>query len=171
MSDEEEVRDETETPENGPSRKRGCFWLFLVILVVAIVLWLIQPVETGVGEMSRFETARIYLHLALVEKPEGFDPLNGTCIKAYGNNIYKSVVGYVLLPSYGVALLNTWLEGQVSGIKNQSDDVPTLSEAWDLLEPTYEKQLEEMVPGEPVPLRGDMCHLPKVSTWTQHLLP
>jgi hypothetical protein len=171
MADEITVRDETESQEDGVSKKGGCFRAFLVILVIVVILWFIQPVQTGVGEMSRFRATRIYLHLALVVKPAGFDPLNGACAKAYGNGIYKSLVGFVLLPSYGVATINTWLGAQIRSIKDRGYDAPSIGEVWDLLEPVYEDQLREMVPVEPVPINGDMCHLPRASTWTQDLMP
>jgi len=171
MADEITVRDETEAQEDGASKKGGCFRTFLVILVIVVILWFIQPVQTGVGEMSRFRVTRINLHLALVEKPGGFDPLNGDCAKAYGNEVYRNLVGFALLPSYAVATINTWLEAQIKSIKDRGYDAPTIDEVWDLLMPAYEDQLWEMVPVEPVPINGDMCHLPRPSTWTQDLIP
>ena len=42
-------------------------WLALVVLLLAVLatgLWLVRPVQTGVGEMSRFQAGREYLQLA-----------------------------------------------------------------------------------------------------------
>jgi hypothetical protein len=171
MADEITVKDETETQEDGASKKGGCFRTFLVILVIVVILWFIQPVQTGVGEMSRFRVTRINLHLALVVKPAGFDPLNGACAKAYGNEIYEKLVGFALMPTVYWNTVYYWIDMKVLSDGTANPDPPDIRKIYDGIMTGHKAQMEEWFPGGEVPERGDRCHLPNVSTWTLDMLP
>lgn len=154
-----------------PARAGGCGRILLAVLLAGLIVWFAQPVETGVGEMSRAEAAWIFIHLALSEKPNEFDPFSNRCLKVYGNHLYEGAVRGTLLPSYGLALINTWVYGQVNLRDGDNGTPPTLSEVWDMLDDRFIEQVREMVDIVTIPSYGDGCHLPKAITWTDDFLP
>jgi hypothetical protein len=134
-------------------------------LAFVIVVWMIQPVSTGVGDMSRLEVAHVYLHLAVIEQPKEFAPLSDECRQVYLNEALEGLTRLALLPSYGIAL------GRISTHVLIYKDAPTFEEVLSAVREAYQKQIAEMFPGETTPPHGDRCHLPKPSTWTQNILP
>jgi len=170
MEDELETRDENNVQAEQLTRRSGCGKILLALAAIVLVVWLIQPVETGVGEMRRVKVARVFLHLAFVEKPSGFDPLSEACLKVYGNHVYEGAVRAALLPSYGLALINGWLIVLVDGGDGNKNKL-SLAEVWDMIDDVYHDQVRELVSSDPVPPGGDTCHLPKALTWTDVLLP
>jgi hypothetical protein len=126
---------------------------------------MIQPVSTGAGEMTRFEVAHVYLHLALIEQPQGFAPLDGECRQVYLNEALEGMTRIALLPSYGVAL------GRISMYVLTDKDAPEFEEVFRTVRDAYQNQIAEMFPGGTTPPHGDRCHLPKPSAWTQNMIP
>jgi hypothetical protein len=151
-----------DTTDSGQARRKPWAWL---LLAMAIVVWMIQPVTTGVGDMTRLEIAHVYLHLALIEQPHGFSPLDSACLQAYLNEALEGMTRLALLPSYGVAL------GRISSYVLIDKDAPTFEEVLRAVRDAYQKQIAEMFPGGVTSSQGDRCHLPKPSAWTQIILP
>jgi hypothetical protein len=125
--------------------------LVLLVAVLAIGLWLVRPVQTGAGDMSRFQAGTVYLQLAR-EQP-------GYCQQGYVVGIVGAMVSS---PAIAVdkATDLPWIitppedEGEI-----RWSDVP--GEAWRLLGRSLDRLFHDP---------RHRCALPRPSEWTSEMM-
>jgi len=119
-----------------------CVALFVLLLaVLAIGVWLVRPVQTGAGDMSRFQAGRVYLGLALDQ--------SGMCKQAYILGIGSSLV---LAPANAAE----------DAARNEIRWADLPGRAWELFKGYLDGIFHNPPPYE--------CGLPRPAEWTSDLL-
>ncbi len=115
--------------------------LVLLVAVLAIGLWLARPVQTGAGDMSRFQAGRVYLGLALAQ--------SGLCKQAYALGIASSLV---LAPANAVE----------DAARNEITWAGFPRRAWELFRGYLDGIFHNPPPYE--------CGLPRPADWTSEMM-
>ena len=113
----------------------------LLVAVLAIGLWLVRPVQTGAGDMSRFQAGQVYLGLALDQ--------SGMCKQAYILGIGSSLV---LAPANAVE----------DAARNEITWAGFPRRVWELFRGYLDGIFHNPPPYE--------CGLPRPADWTSDLL-